>query len=119
MLLLLHSVAVRPLPDSLLAGSVDKVLGEVLHPFHHGVAYAELLSYKLQSATPPNEVKNVSEFIEQARVLALHIPAQQLPFCAKAITHISRQLTKTLLATEKGMRGIGALKALVEKITSE
>jgi len=103
-----------------LAGGVDKVLGElILSPAHgHGLACAELLHYKLQCSVPPNDPgKNPLEFIDQARSVLLGISARDALVAAKAVSNISRQMTKALLHTDRCMRGLGALKAIVQKIS--
>lgn len=103
-----------------LAGGVDKVLGEmVLSPAHgHGLACAELLHYKLQCSVPTNDPgKNPAEFVEQARSVLLGISARDALVAAKAVSNISRQMTKAMLHTDRCMRGLGALKAIVQKIS--
>lgn len=91
----------------------------VLNPIEHGVAYAELLAYKLHSLQPANEVKNLNEFNQQFRHLVGGIPIGDLAVCGKAMTHASRQFTKAVLAINAGMVAIGPLKMLVNKITGQ
>ena len=99
-------------------GVIDKVLNEMLvNPVQHGVAYAEFLAYKLHSSSPANEVKDPNVFFQQFRTLVNGIQPQELQYCGKAITHVSRQLTKMVLSMNCGMMAIGPLKVLVEKIT--
>ena len=96
---------------------VDKVLNDMLLSADagHGLACAELLNAKL--VANGLDVKNAPELVEQARAVLLGISPRDTLLASKAITTIVRQLTKVLLTTDKCMRGLGAIKAIVEKIT--
>lgn len=96
---------------------VDKVLNDMILSAGagHGLACAELLHAKL--VANGFEVKNVPELVEQARGVLLGISVRDTLLASKAITVIVRQLTKALLSQDKCIRGLGAIKAIVEKIT--
>lgn len=102
-----------------LAGSVDKVMADLLlSPAHgQGLACAELLVVKLAAAN--FEVKDLNLLIEQCRAVLLGISARDARVGSKAVTILARQMTKAMLSTDKCMRGLGALKAIVEKITGQ
>lgn len=100
-----------------LAGAVDKVMGDLLLSPQHGqaLACAELLVAKLVGTN--YEVKDLNLLIEQCRSVLLHISPRDAKIASKAITIVVRQMTKAMLNADKCMRGLGALKAIVEKIT--
>lgn len=103
-----------------LSVSVDKILSDLLLvPSLHGVACIELVSFKLNSSTIPNEIRQTNEFIQQVNKIWTEMTIKAVAGGAgKAITHVSRQMTRVLI-NDRPIRGIKPLKAIVEKITRQ
>ena len=95
---------------------VDKILNDgLLSPSHHGVAFAELLAYKLQHGVTGD--KHVYDLLEQTRALFLHMPAADVLLSSKAVSVISRQFAKAVVHHQVANRTIAPLKAIINKIT--
>lgn len=86
-----------------------------IDPLRHSIAYAELLNYKFTCG----EVKDIGLAVEQCRALFLQMPPADVLTCSKTVTAIARQLVHAVLTTEQWIKALGALKAIVEKISSE
>jgi hypothetical protein len=97
-----------------LTPQIDRVLTEgILSPQQgHGLACAEMLAFRAVHGGPLT-----GEFVEQARTVLAGLAARDIPLVAKAVTNISRQLTKLLLANNATIRGLGAVKAVIATIT--
>jgi len=96
--------------------AIDKALNDfIVSPSQHSVGYAELLSHKLHHL---GEMKHPAEVIEQSRALLLAIPQGEISKVTKALTNISRQMTRAAILCGRTIRVIAPLKAIVEKITA-
>jgi len=99
------------------AGAVERMLQEgVLSPAQgHAAACAELLAHRIAHGGPLT-----GEFVDAARLVLSGLPARDVALVGRAVTTISRQLTKLLLQAggNATIRGIKPLKDVLNAITA-